>query len=121
MHFISDDEVIATNVNLTDLFDFRLNNGSSDLVGILELRLNESSWAPACFYDESSVGVIPHNVCNDLGNNCPYEWQLVRPKENQGLEYVFREDTYGWLGVENRCLRHGGFNLHIECRIGKKH
>ncbi|XP_071797820.1 uncharacterized protein [Asterias amurensis] len=112
-----DDEVIANNVNLNDLFDIRLVNGLSDLIGILELRHNESNWAPACFYDESSVRVTAQNVCNDLGHNCAYKWQLVQPKESQGLEYVFHEGTNGWLGVENRCLRHGGFNLHIECSI----
>ena len=117
-----DDDVIATNVKINDLFDFRLINGSSHLLGILELRHNESSWAPACFYDKSSVrvGDIPEIICHDLGHNCAYKWQLVQPKESQGLEYVFREGTNGWLGVENRCLRHGGFNLHIECSIGKK-
>ena len=107
-------------MTFNDVFDIRLINGSSDLVGILELRHNESSWAPACFYDKSSVRVIPQNVCNDLGHNCAYKWQLVQPKESQGLEYVFHEGTNGWLGVENRCLRHGGSNLHIECSIGKK-
>ncbi|XP_033631297.1 uncharacterized protein LOC117293183 [Asterias rubens] len=112
-----EDEVIATNVAFNDVFDIRLINGSSDLVGILELRHNESSWAPACFYDKSSVRVIPQNVCHDLGHNCAYKWQLVQPKESQGLEYVFHEGTNGWLGVENRCLRHGGSNLHIECSI----
>ena len=117
------DEVIATNVKLNDLFDIRLINGSSHLVGILELRHNESSWAPACFYDKSNVevGKIPENICHDLGHNCAYKWQFVEPNENQGLEHIFLEDTHGnvsWLGVENRCFRHGGFNLYIECITG---
>lgn len=106
---------------MTDFFDVRLVNGSSQLAGILELRRNGSNWTPACVYDEMGIVEVAEKVCVELSQKCVVDVNLIMEQNSRNLEFLFRKDDLGnvfWLTVEDRCHRHGGYNLEIICTKG---